>query len=215
MNNIEWIFFDIGGTLVDESECYNHRIRDIVSGTSVPFDEFYDKVLFFAHTHYVPVREAIIFFRLPPLKTKWHTEDERLYPEADETLKYLSENGYKIGIIANQSAGTQQRLESFGLMKYISAVVSSAEEGVAKPDLEIFRIALSRTGCSADKAVMIGDRLDNDIYPAKQLGMKTIRVLQGFSAYLTPESDEYKADCTVSDLSGLYKLFPKRTTPNN
>lgn len=27
MNTIRWIFFDIGSTLVDEEEAYNHRIR--------------------------------------------------------------------------------------------------------------------------------------------------------------------------------------------
>lgn len=28
MNKIKWIFFDVGSTLIDETECYNHRIRD-------------------------------------------------------------------------------------------------------------------------------------------------------------------------------------------
>ena len=32
MNAIRWIFFDIGSTLVDEEEAYNHRIRDMIQG---------------------------------------------------------------------------------------------------------------------------------------------------------------------------------------
>ena len=34
-------------------------------------------------------------------------------------------------------------------------------------------------GCQAENAVMIGDRLDNDIAPAKKLGMKTVWIRQG------------------------------------
>lgn len=64
--------------------------------------------------------------------------------------------------------------------KYINLTISSAEAGIAKPDLTIFRLALERAGCAAENSVMIGDRLDNDIIPAKPLGMHTIWVRQGF-----------------------------------
>ena len=57
-------------------------------------------------------------------------------------------------------------------------VIASAEEGVSKPDRRIFEIALERSGCKPENAVMIGDRIDNDIVPAKQLGMKTIWIKQ-------------------------------------
>ena len=42
--------------------------------------------------------------------TKWHKEDEVLYSDAYECLEILSSR-YKIGIIANQSIGTKERLE--------------------------------------------------------------------------------------------------------
>ena len=29
----QWIFFDVGSTLVDEAAAYDHRIRDMISGT--------------------------------------------------------------------------------------------------------------------------------------------------------------------------------------
>lgn len=71
-------------------------------------------------------------------------------------------------------------------MKYIKLVVASAEEGVAKPDSEIFLRALKRAECLPGNAVMIGDRIDNDIEPANRLGMKTIWVRQGFNKYHQP-----------------------------
>ena len=36
----EWIFFDIGSTLVDESECYKDRYEKAVRGSSVSPLEF-------------------------------------------------------------------------------------------------------------------------------------------------------------------------------
>ena len=96
---------------------------------------------------------------------------------------------YKIGVIANQSLGTAERLKKFGILKYIELVVASAEEGVAKPDRRIFEIALSRAGCEPKQAIMIGDRIDNDILPAKKLGMYTMWVKQGFGKYWNITSD--------------------------
>lgn len=51
-------------------------------------------------------------------------------------MEYLHKH-FKIGIIANQSAGSEERLERFGIRKYIDIVVASAEEGVAKTDRTI------------------------------------------------------------------------------
>ena len=204
-NNIEWLFFDFGTTLVDETEAYDHRIREVISGTDITFEQFNEKRIYFAKQNLKGDLEAIKFFGLK--NTPWHKEDEKPYPEAEQILKYLSEKGYKIGIIANQSAGTAERLEKWGLLKYIDVVAASAEEGVAKPDKEIFLRALKRAACSAENAVMIGDRLDNDIVPAKKLGMKTIWVKQGMAAYGSPQNEEEIPDNTVESISELTEIF--------
>jgi len=92
-------------------------------------------------------------------------------------------------------------------MKYISLVIASAEEGVAKPDKEIFLRALSRAECPPENAFMIGDRLDNDIEPAKKLGMKTIWVKQGFSIYQQPMNEFQKADYVVDRLQDILEVL--------
>lgn len=35
----KWLFFDIGSTLVDETEAYNHRIQEMIQITAVSFEE--------------------------------------------------------------------------------------------------------------------------------------------------------------------------------
>lgn len=64
MNNIKWIFYDIGSTLIDETECYNHRIRDAIAGTDITFEEFNEKRIFFAKQNLKGDIEALKFFGL-------------------------------------------------------------------------------------------------------------------------------------------------------
>ena len=40
MSKPKWIFFDVGSTLMDETEAYNHRIRDIIANTDISFEAF-------------------------------------------------------------------------------------------------------------------------------------------------------------------------------
>lgn len=199
------VFFDIGSTLVDETECYNHRIREVIEGTDITFEQFTEKRIFFQKQNLKGDLEAIKFFGLK--KTPWHREDERLYPETEEILRYLRDKGYLIGVIANQGLGTEKRLENWGIRKYFDSVTASAEEGVAKPDLEIFRRALNKAGCSAGNSVMIGDRLDNDIAPAKSLGMRTVWIKQGFSVYCSPTCLQEQPDHIISNLSELKNIL--------
>lgn len=204
-HNIKWIFFDVGSTLIDETEAYNHRIRDAIEGTDITFEEFNEKRIFFAKQNLKGDLEAIKYFGLK--KTSWHMEDEVPYKDAEDVLKYLSEQGYKIGIIANQKSGIAKRLENWGLLKYIDVVATSAELGVAKPEKEIFERAFEMAGCTAQESVMIGDRLDNDIFPAKKLGMKTVWIRQGIAICQTPQNCEYEPDFTVDNLLILKNIF--------
>ena len=201
----KWLFFDIGSTLVDETECYNQRIRDAISGTDISFDEFNEKRIEFAKQNLKGDIEALKYFGL--VKTPWHKEFEVPYRDAENVLSALKERGYNIGIIANQSAGTSERLEKWGLLKYISIVLSSAEEGISKPDSEIFLRALQRACCNVGEAFMIGDRLDNDIYPALKLGFNTIWIRQGFSSYQHLEENKVKPDFIVNNLTEILDIL--------
>jgi putative hydrolase of the HAD superfamily len=70
-------------------------------------------------------------------------ELEQPYEGAEPALQALALR-YRIGVIANQSAGTKARLTRWGLMPFISICLSSAEIGLEKPDPAIFRLALAR-----------------------------------------------------------------------
>ena len=86
---------------------------------------------------------------------------------------------------------------------------ASAEFGAKKPDAALFEAALRQAGCLPAEAAMVGDRLDNDIAPAKRLGMRTVRILQGYGALSRPRNDWEEPEETVRTLAELPELFPE------
>ena len=198
---IKWIFFDVGSTLVDETEAYDHRVRDVIAGTNITFQEFDDMRIALARQGLDGNSAAIKHFGLT--KTPWHSEDEIPYTDAQSTLAALRQMGYKLGIIANQKLGTAERLENWGLLQYFDVIAASAEVGYAKPDKRIFEKALEMAGCTARESVMVGDRLDNDIIPAKALGMKTVWIKNGLAQYQSEELGKGIADVQIASLSEL------------
>ena len=204
MNKIKWIFFDIGSTLVDESAVYENRIKEITQGNNIDRNEFVAKVIERAQTSPKPIVSAAEDYgvKVPA----WRHDLEVLYPDTKEVLQRLSQK-YKIGIIANQDFGTEQRLTDFNVHQHIDLVIASAEEGVAKPDLRIFQIALARAECKPEEAVMVGDRIDNDIIPANKIGMTTVWIKQGFGSYAEPKTVEEQPDYIVNSLAEITEVF--------
>lgn len=180
MNSIKWLFFDLGSTLIDETECIKKRCNNIIEKNNIDKDEFYIKVRECAKTNSYAVKTAAKYYDVDT--PRWYGELEKLYSGVDDILYKLSKK-YKLGIIANQQIGTQERINNWGIGKYFDIVIASAEAGFSKPDLRIFNMALEQAKCKANETIMIGDRLDNDIVPAKQLGMKAIWVRQGFAKF--------------------------------
>ena len=200
-----WIFFDVGSTLIDETEAYNHRIRDVIAGTDITFEQFDEMRILLARRGLEGNSAAIKHFGLT--KTPWHSEDEVPYEDALQTLSALRERGYRLGIIANQKHGTKKRLEAWGLLQYFDVIAASAEIGYAKPDKELFEIALSLAGCTAQQSIMVGDRLDNDMIPAKALGMTTVWIKKGLAEYQDSSLGAGIADHCVKSLSDLLLIF--------
>lgn len=201
LGEIEWLFFDVGSTLVDESRANEHRIWDAIAGTDISYEDAYARAAQLAAQN---IAHPLKHLGLPV--TPWHSEDEIVYPQAADCLAALH-GKYKIGIIANQNPGTAVRMERYGLSRYLDLIIASAEEGLEKPDPRIFELALKRADCLPGHAVMIGDRLDNDILPAKRLGLKTIWIRQGFGGMGRPLTEMDTPDHCVNDLGELVELL--------
>ena len=204
---VTWLFFDMGSTIMNETPAMEKRIRDTIAGTEVTYEDFAAKMAEFRE---MGVREDLAAFDYFGItkRTPWPRDTEVPYPDADRVLRVLRERGYRLGIIASQPLGSEKRLARFGLRDYFEVICASAEEGVDKPDPALFRRALERAGCAPGDAVMIGDRTDNDVAPAKSLGMQTVLIRQGYGGHDTIHHEGEIPDVTVDSLPELLPLFP-------
>ncbi len=201
---LRWLFFDMGSTLIDENACVEARLRAVAEAAGLPPDEARFRIETLARAGCAFAVSALaqeLDVPLPP----WPRELERPFPDAAKVLEQMH-GRFRLGIIANQSPGTAERLQKWGLLSFFDVIAASAEEGVSKPDPEIFRRALERAGCAPHEAVMIGDRLDNDILPAKRLGMRTVWVRQGWGGVAEVVPEEARPDWSVRGLSELGAL---------
>ena len=208
LSDIKWIFFDLGSTLIDETEADSRRIKEMVSGTGITEEAYREKRLGMIRKGLNGDLSTIEFFGLT--KTPWHSEDEVPYPDVVSTLTGLKQRGYRLGVVANQNYGTEQRLSNWNLLQFFDVIAASAELRMAKPDPAIFEWALQKAECCPQDAVMVGDRMDNDMAPANRLGMHTVRLLRGLGAYHKPQSAEEKPEYTISSLAELLDLLGDR-----
>lgn len=121
-------------------------------------------------------------------------------PEAREVIPALAAR-YSLGIAANQPVTVLSLLEDAELLHGFHWQHVSEGMRVAKPAPLFFRMILDGLGVPAEEAVMVGDRLDFDVHPAKLLGIKTVRVLVGPYAGQQPPTPWHVPDRTVASLS--------------
>ncbi|MCM8531959.1 MAG: HAD family hydrolase [Lentisphaeraceae bacterium] len=95
---------------------------------------------------------------------------------AVDLLESLKEQ-YTLALITNGKTVCQNRkIDGLAIRSYFSTIKISEEEGIAKPDLEIFHRALNDIKLPAQNCLFIGDHPQNDIETSFSLGMKTIWV---------------------------------------
>ena len=205
--NAEWIFFDLGSTLIDETEAIADRRRSFCQAAGISEGEYLMRLA--DNCRYYYDAEARTMKSFGEHMVSWHDDLTGPYPESRQVLRMLREENRRLGIIANQKPGVTDRLEKWRLLEYFDIIISSAEEGMKKPDRSIFMLALQRTGASAEKTFMIGDRLDNDIIPAKKLGMKTIWIKQGLYGTISPHSPSDQPDHQLNDINELMRILSR------
>lgn len=205
MKHKKWLFFDIGSTLVDEQAAYDQRIRDMIQGTGLTFAEVAAKRGELARQGLDGNAAVIAYYGLK--KTPWHSELETLNADAQAVLQELVNRGYHLGVLANQNPGLHERLTGWEIREYFAVIASSAELGFAKPEPAVFEKALEMAGCSLPEAVMIGDRLDNDIVPAKEIGMNTVWYRSGLSSCQSRDLGKGIADVIIDSLGELLDIF--------
>lgn len=75
MQNIKWLFFDLGSTLIDESECIKKRCDVIYESNNIDREEFIGKVTEYAKIDSYAVKAAALYYGVDI--PRWFGELER------------------------------------------------------------------------------------------------------------------------------------------
>ena len=120
--------------------------------------------------------------------------------QAKATLQALHKAN-KLAIVSNFYGNLSHVIDDFGLSSYFETIVDSGNEGVAKPDKEIFMLAVKRLNLSPECCTVVGDSYHKDIMPAKAIGCRTIWLNQkGWNNHTGTTSD---ADIIISSIAEL------------
>ena len=137
----------------------------------------------------------------------------QLRPEIDSLLRRLRERGLKLGIVATQPQTARERLARAGIGDLFAYQGLSGFTGFSKPDPRAFQAAAEALDVAPTDCVMVGDRIDNDIVPAKALGMATILLRGGRHRRQKPRAPAEEPDAVVTDVLELEAAINSLLSP--
>jgi HAD superfamily hydrolase (TIGR01662 family) len=141
----------------------------------------------------------------------WEYPPDALQPDVHQALPELASR-YRLGVLANQRTWIRKAMARDGIDRYFDVWAVSEEVGVEKPEPGIFEHALRRAGAAAGRCAMVGDRLDNDVEPARRHGMKGVWLLRGEAPDEPTAAQLSLADAAVRSLGELPAALKDLTT---
>lgn len=215
---IRTVLFDVGGPLDTEllSEAIvDRQIREALAACGVVVDQ--DAIAMasdWAVATFAPDAYRAMIWRLSGGDAARAEEvfrlfragaDERyrerggfeLRPGIPELLANLHERGLLLGLAANQYARAIDELDRHGIGQFFSHREVSDHHGFRKPDVRLFLRACEDLGVEPAECIMVGDRVDNDIAPARVLGMRTVLLRAGRHIAQQPRSFDEVPDFEV------------------
>ena len=137
----------------------------------------------------------------------------QLETDAIPTLQRLASHGYQLGLVSNAAddADVQNLVDQAGLRSFFQVILTSAAEGIRKPDPHIFWRALEKLESQPGQAAMVGDTLGADILGSKNAGLFSVWITRRAN---TPQNkahwDTIIPDAVIDHIHQLPELLAER-----
>jgi HAD superfamily hydrolase (TIGR01549 family) len=191
---IEAVVFDVGETLIDETRIWirwAHRLEISpftmlgLVGAMAALDRSHTQAFELIKPGFDLGEETERWAAAEPESLRSGFDGEDLYPDVVPALSALEALAVPAWIAGNQPPAARQSLMELDLP--IRAIINSSDLGVEKPDPAFFAGVAAAVGVRVDRILYVGDRLDNDVLPAKAAGMRTVLMRRGPWGYLHAE----------------------------
>ena len=189
---IKAVLFDLDGTLLDRDaslkkfiDSQYNRLHPFLS--HIPKEDYKKRFVELDSRGYVwkdrVYRQLIDEFKIVGITWEQLLDDYLTqfkhhcvpFPNLIELLEYLKSENIKLGMITNGYTSLQYgNIKALGIEKYFKTIVISEQEGIKKPDSEIFIRALKRLGSNATESMYVGDHPINDVQASKLVGMRGV-----------------------------------------
>jgi FMN phosphatase YigB (HAD superfamily) len=125
-----------------------------------------------------------------------------LYPDALPCLQKLAADGTRLAVAANQPAPAADVVAQMGIE--FEFIGTSAAWGVQKPDPRFFDRVVREVALAPAAIAYVGDRIDNDVRPARDAGMVAVFIRRGPWGWIQAgRADPPEADIVIDTLAEL------------
>jgi HAD superfamily hydrolase (TIGR01549 family) len=206
---IKAVVFDVGETLVDETREYG-TWADWLGVPRHTFSSVFGAAIALGKDY----REAFQYFRpgfsLDAERARRAEAGQSetfgeidFYPDARPAMEALRAMGIWVGVAGNQTSRAGEILRKLDLPADL--ITTSDELNASKPDPAFFRALLSAVPWQAEEIVYVGDRVDNDLKPAKAAGTLTAFIRRGPWGYIWEQHPDLPeaADWWITSLAEL------------
>jgi putative hydrolase of the HAD superfamily len=209
------VLFDVGGPL--DLELTHERLRDEAIRSACGVDDAtYAAAARWAVECFAPNTYQAIIWRLlggrdaslaRQIYSGLSKDDPpdlfELRPGIPELLIELHARGLKLGIVANQPARVVGKLRTAGIAESFDYLGISELMRLLKPDPRLFLSVCQALQVEPAECVMVGDRIDNDVAPARALGMRTVLLRHGRHIDQQPRTWAEVPDAEARDTATL------------
>lgn len=180
---IRAVFFDVGETLVDETRQWTSW-AEWLGVSSLTFCAALGAVIERGWHHrrvfdyFAPGMDIAAEDAKRQVAGKGYAiEPQDLYPDALPALAALKAQGLQIGIAGNQPEEAEAALSRVGVLA--DHLASSARWGIEKPSPRFFAKIAEIAALPPSQIAYVGDRLDNDVLPARAADMFAVFLVRG------------------------------------
>jgi HAD superfamily hydrolase (TIGR01662 family) len=206
---IRWVVFDVGGVLVDEARLIRGWAGVLGLGEAA-FTLALKRGIAAGKGIGGTIREIA-----PELDIKAHRArlagleipgEADLYPDVRAGFTALRAAGLRIGVAGNQPDGVAEALAALDLGA--DFIATSHQWGVSKPDPGFFTEVLRATGAEPARIAYVGDRVDNDVEPARAAGLHPVFIPRGIWGEV--QDAEARDVRRIESLLELHQCFAPR-----
>jgi FMN phosphatase YigB (HAD superfamily) len=110
---------------------------------------------------------------------------------------------FDLGIAGQYGVDLLELLKRESLIDLFEHRFTQDDFDITKPDPRYLERIARACGVAPGECVMVGDRVDNDIIPARQLGMKAVLVRVGLHRKQQPRIPAEIPDAEIEGIQGL------------